>query len=248
MAERVVTACLIIIGNEILSGRTQDKNLAHIAEKLNQYGVRLTEARVIPDVADTIVSTLNEVRRRFDYVLTTGGIGPTHDDITSQCVSAAFGLEHALHPEAHRILLDYYGEDDLNKARLRMAMTPKGARLIENPISGAPGFQVENVFILAGVPRVMREMLDGLEGRLEGGLPRRSRSVTVYLPESILAGGLNVLQHEYPAIEIGSYPFHEEGRFGSRLVLTGTDERELDIVAGRLDILLDELQGERSRR
>jgi molybdenum cofactor synthesis domain-containing protein len=245
MAERVVTACLIIIGNEILSGRTQDKNLGHIAAKLNGWGIRLTEARIVPDIADTIISTLNEVRRRFDYVLTTGGIGPTHDDITSQCVSAAFGLEHDLHPEAQRTLLDYYGEGHLNEARLRMAMTPKGARLIENPISGAPGFQVENVFVLAGVPRVMQAMLDGLGGRLEGGLPRLSRTVTVYLPEGVLASGLDVLQHDHPAVEIGSYPFHEDGRFGSRLVLTGTDGRELDAVAGSLDLLLDELQGER---
>ena len=245
MTERVVTACLIIIGNEILSGRTEDKNLSHIARHLNEWGVRLTEARIVPDLPDRIIRTLNEARRAFDYVFTTGGIGPTHDDITSECVSAAFGRPHGLHPEAHRILVDFYGKERLNEARLRMAMMPEGARIIENSVSGAPGFQIENVFVLAGVPRVMQAMLESLKDRLEGGRPRCSRSVMVYLPEGTLAGGLGTLQKHHPEIEIGSYPFHEDGRFGSRLVLTGTDEAELDAVADRLEQLLDKLQGER---
>jgi molybdenum cofactor synthesis domain-containing protein len=244
MSDRVVSACLLIIGNEILSGRTQDKNLAVIAERLNGWGVRLSEARVIPDVPETIIETLNEVRRRFDYVLTTGGIGPTHDDITSECVARAFGLEHQPHPEATRILEAHYGPGQLNEARRRMTMTPAGARLIENPISAAPGFQVENVFVLAGIPRVMRAMLDGLDGRLTGGSPRRSRSAKVHLPEGVLAAELGRLQDAAPSIEIGSYPFHEEGRYGARVVLSGTDEALLFDVAARLEAVLDRLRGD----
>jgi molybdenum cofactor synthesis domain-containing protein len=244
MTDRVVSACLLIIGNEILSGRTQDKNLAAIAERLNEWGVRLSEARVIPDVAETIIETLNEVRQRFDYVLTTGGIGPTHDDITSECVARAFGLEHRLHPEAKRILEAHYGPGQFNEARQRMAMTPVGARLIENPISAAPGFQIENVFVLAGIPRVMQEMLDGLEGRLVGGEPRRSLSAKVYLPEGRLAADLGRLQDGEPGIEIGSYPFHDQGRYGARVVLSGTDAALLSDVAEKLEVLLDRLQGE----
>ena len=244
MSDRVVSACLLVIGNEILSGRTQDKNLAAIAGQLNEWGIRLSEARVIPDVAETIIETLNEVRRRFDYVFTTGGIGPTHDDITSQCVARAFGLEHCLHPEAQRILEAHYGPDHLNEARLRMAMTPQGARLIENPISAAPGFQLENVFVLAGIPRVMQAMLQSLEGRLAGGEPRRSVTAKVYLPEGVLAADLRQLQESYPSIEIGSYPFHEDGRYGSRLVLSGTDAPMLSSVAEKLEALIARLQGE----
>jgi molybdenum cofactor synthesis domain-containing protein len=244
MSDRVVSACLLIIGNEILSGRTQDKNLAAIAGRLNGWGIRLSEARVIPDVAETIIETLNEVRKRFDYVLTTGGIGPTHDDITSECVARAFGLEHRPHPEATRILEAHYEPGQFNEARRRMAMTPVGARLIENPISAAPGFQIENVIVLAGIPRVMQAMLDGLEGRLVGGEPRRSLSVRVYLPEGRLAAELGRLQEGAPGIEIGSYPFHDQGRYGARVVLSGTDAALLSDVAAKLEAVLDRLRGE----
>ena len=241
MSERTVTACLIVIGNEILSGRTQDANLAYLAKRLNEWGIRLTEARVIPDVEETIVDTVNDVRARFDYVFTTGGIGPTHDDITSECMARAFGLEHGVHPEALALLEAHYEPGELNESRLRMAMTPQGAELITNAVSWAPGFQVENVFVLAGVPRVMQSMLDGLKDRLSGGAAMRSRSLRVELPEGVLARGLGVLQARYPAVEMGSYPFHEEGVFGSRLVLSATDEAQLAEAAEDLEQMARDL-------
>ena len=237
MPERTVTACLIVIGNEILSGRTQDANLSYLARRLNQWGVRLMEARVIPDVEATIVAAINEARAAFDYVFTTGGIGPTHDDITSECVSKAFGLKHGVHPEALALLQANYKPDQLNEARMRMAKTPEGATLITNSVSWAPGFQVENVFVLAGVPRVMQAMLDNLKDRLTGGAPMASRSLRVELPEGLLAEGLGALQDRYPAVEIGSYPFHEEGVFGSRLVLSSTDESLLSTACTELESL-----------
>ena len=241
MPDRTVTACLIIIGNEILSGRTRDANLSYLAKRLNQWGVRLMEARVIPDVEATIIAAINEARTAFDYVFTTGGIGPTHDDITSECVSKAFGLKHGVHPEALALLQANYEPDQLNEARMRMAKTPEGATLITNSVSWAPGFQVENVFVLAGVPRVMQAMLDGLQDRLAGGAPMASRSLRVELPEGLLAEGLGALQDRFPAVEIGSYPFHEEGVFGSRLVLSSTDETVLSEACVELEALALEL-------
>ncbi len=236
-----VTACLIIIGNEILSGRTQDANLAYIAKRLNEWGIRLTETRVVPDIEATIVETLNEVRQRFDYVFTTGGIGPTHDDITSECVAKAFGLEHGIHPEALALMEGRYAPGDLNEARLRMAKTPKGAILITNPISWAPGFQVENVFVMAGVPRVMQAMLDGLQDRLKGGDPMLSRSLRVELPEGVLANGLGELQDRYPQAEFGSYPFHEAATFGARLVISTTDATIMTEASAALEAMAREL-------
>ena len=229
MSERTVTACLIIIGNEILSGRTQDANLAYLAKRLNEWGIRLTEARVIPDAEETIVATVNEVRAKFDYVFTTGGIGPTHDDITSECMAKAFGLKHGVHPEARALLEAHYEPGELNESRLRMAMTPEGAQLITNAVSWAPGFQVENVFVLAGVPKVMQSMLDGLRERLSGGAAMRSCALRVELPEGVLAQGLRVLQARYPAVEMGSYPFHEDSvldlknMLGADRMLLGSD-------------------------
>ncbi len=222
---RKVTACLIIIGNEILSGRTKDANLAYLATWLNdQCGIQLAEARVIPDVEDTIVSTVNEVRARFDYVFTTGGIGPTHDDITAESVARAFGVPWELHPEAHEILKEYYGPEGLTSARARMACTPRGAKLVENPISKAPGFQMENVFVLAGIPQIMQVMLDSLRHRLTGGLPVRSRSVLLHLPESQIATGLREMQNRNPAADIGSYPFYRQGKGGTSIVIRSTDD------------------------
>lgn len=234
MGEKVVTACLLIIGNEILSGRTQDKNLATIAKRLNDWGIRLAEARAIADSEATIVETLNEVRRRFDYVITTGGIGPTHDDITAASVAKAFGLPHVVHPEAKAILENFYEPGQLNEARMRMATTPEGAILVPNPVSSAPGFQVENVFVLAGIPRVMEAMLESLEGRLTGGTPRRSRALKVYLPEGRMAANLGQLQARFPDVEIGSYPFHEGTRYGARLLLTAADPVRLAVAAEAL--------------
>lgn len=242
-AGRTVTACLLIIGNEILSGRTQDKNLAFIGQRLNDLGIRLMEVRVVPDVEAVIVATLNEVRRRFDYVFTTGGIGPTHDDITAECVAKAFDRPLIVNPEARAILAAHYRSvgGELTEARLRMARTPEGAELIENPVSKAPGFQVENVFVMAGIPAIMQAMFASLTHRLAGGQPLRSRSVKVEMGESFVAEGLGGLQARYPEVEIGSYPFSRDGVFGTRLVLRATDAALLDKAAGELDALLAEL-------
>lgn len=230
-----VSACALIIGNEILSGRTQDANLAYLGKRLNDAGIRLMEARVIPDVEATIVATVNEVRERFTYVFTTGGIGPTHDDITAACVAKAFGVPLILNPEARALLEAHYPPGHLNEARLRMAHTPEGARLIENPISIAPGFQIGNVFVLAGIPRIMQVMLDGVLPRLSGGDPLLSRSLTVEMPEGKVAKDLGALQAAYPDVEMGSYPYTREGRFGTRLVLRSTDPARLIEAAERLD-------------
>jgi molybdenum cofactor synthesis domain-containing protein len=220
---KTVTACVLIIGNEILSGRTRDENLAFLAEQLNEAGVRLMEARVIPDVRDTIIDTVNAVRVQFDYVFTTGGIGPTHDDITSECVAAAFGLPLVRHPEAVRRMQQHYPPGGLNEARLRMANTPEGATLIDNPISIAPGFQIGNVFVLAGVPSIMRVMFEGVKHRLSGGLPMRSRTVTSGLTEGAMAADLSAIQDRFEDVEIGSYPFFRMGRPGTAIVLRATD-------------------------
>ncbi len=241
MTEKIVTACVLIIGNEILSGRTRDANLAYLGARLNELGVRLMEARVIPDRVEVIVETLNDVRRRFDYVLTTGGIGPTHDDITAECVARAFGVPLIEHPEARAILEDHYGPDELNEARLRMAKTPEGASLIENPVSKAPGFQIGNVFVMAGIPSIMKAMFESLRHRLTGGHPLLSKAVVAALPESYLAPGLGDIQTRYPDIEIGSYPFYRMGVFGVRLVLRAAQTEPLEAAAGEVRALVRQL-------
>lgn len=223
--DRTVTACLIIIGNEILSGRTKDANLAYLAKWLNEeVGIQMREARVIPDIEDTIVDTVNECRENFDYVFTTGGIGPTHDDITTEAVAKAFGMKHDLLPEAHEVLKEYYGPEGLTSARARMAHGPVGATLIDNPISKAPGFQVENVFIMAGIPQIMQVMCDSLKHSLTGGKPVRSRSVRTELPESRIAKVLTELDQQYDNVDIGSYPFYTNGKAGTSLVVRTTEE------------------------
>lgn len=236
-----VTACLLIIGSEILSGRTQDKNVAFIGQRLNDLGIRLMEVRVLPDVEAVIVEGLNEVRRRFDYVFTTGGIGPTHDDITADCVAKAFGRALIVNPEARAILEAHYEPGQLTEARLRMARTPEGAQLIENPVSKAPGFQVENVFVMAGIPTIMQAMFASLQHRLVGGEPLRSRTVSVEMGESFVADGLARVQESYAEVEIGSYPFNRNGTFGTRLVLRAVDDGLLDAAAAELETLLVEL-------
>ena len=241
MADGTVTACLLIIGNEILSGRTQDKNLAYIGEQLNELGVRLMEVRVIPDIEAVIVRTLNEVRPAFDYVFTTGGIGPTHDDITADCVAKAFGVPLIVNPDALAILEAHYKPGELNEARLRMARTPEGASLIENPVSKAPAFQMGNVFVMAGIPVIMQAMFQSLRHRLAGGAPLRSRTVTVPLGEGSLAEPLAVVQERFADVEIGSYPFTRDGRFAVRLVLRSTDEARLERVAAAVDGLIEDL-------
>jgi molybdenum cofactor synthesis domain-containing protein len=244
-AEKIVTACLLIIGNEILSGRTQDANLAYIAKGLGGVGVRLREVRVIPDIAETIIATVNEVRAEFDYVFTTGGIGPTHDDITAECVARAFGVPLVLDAEARRRLaMNYANPADLNAARLRMAHVPEGASLIDNPVSRAPGFAIGNVFVLAGIPRVMQAMFDGMKHRLAGGAPVLSRTVSCRLPEGVLAAGLAAVQQRHPELDIGSYPSYRQGGPAVALVLRGTDAARLAAAAGEVAALIRSLGGE----
>jgi len=241
---KIVTACILIIGNEILSGRTQDANLAFLAQGLNEIGIRLREARVIPDDSDVIAATVNEVRRTFDYVFTTGGIGPTHDDITAQCVADAFGVALIVHPEAKRLLETHYPPGHLNEARLRMAMVPEGAVLLPNPISRAPGFQIGNVFVLPGVPSIMQGIFEQLKHRLVGGERMLSRSVSCQLAEGTLAKDLGALQTRYPDLEIGSYPYFRRGDFGVTLVLRGVDRTRLAEATEELKALIHALGGD----
>jgi molybdenum cofactor synthesis domain-containing protein len=225
--ERIVTACVLIIGNEILSGRTQDANLAYLATGLNEVGVTLREARVIPDIEATIIATVNELRAKYDYVFTTGGIGPTHDDITSECVAKAFGVKWTVHPEAHRHFLNFYRPGELNEARMRMAHTPEGAALVYNPVSRAPGFRMGNVYVFAGIPRVMQGMFDSIKGELKGGKPMLSRTIATSLAEGVLAKGLGEIQGRFADVDIGSYPIMRRGTFGVNLVLRARDVARL---------------------
>ena len=241
---KIVTAAILLIGNEILSGRTKDANLNYLATELNAIGVRLLEARVVPDVPEAIIKAVNELRAAYDYVFTTGGIGPTHDDITSECVAKAFGVPLIKDPRAVRLLTNHYGEANLTEARLRMAHVPEGATLVENPVSTAPGFQVGNVFVLAGVPSVCRAMFDGLKGRLKTGDKVLSVTVSGHVGEGIIAKGLGQLQERYPQLEIGSYPFFRQSRFGASFVLRGTDEAALKNAAADLRTLIRSLGAE----
>jgi molybdenum cofactor synthesis domain-containing protein len=242
---KIVTAALIIIGDEILSGRTADVNLRYIAGRLNSLGVRLAEARVVADKQDAIVAALNECRARYDYVMTTGGIGPTHDDITAAAVAAAFDRPLIRHPEIVAILENAYrGSDmELNEARLSMADTPEGATLIDNPVSGAPGWQIENVFVFAGVPKIMQAMFESMTHRLTGGEPLRERSIVVDIGEGALASALSDIQDRHPNLSIGSYPYYRGGAFGVKLVLRGTDDAELDTAAEEVIAALQDLGG-----
>lgn len=234
MPNSATSACVLIIGNEILSGRTQDANLNHIALTLNEWGVQVREARVVPDVAAIIVDTLNEVRARFDYVLTTGGIGPTHDDITAVCIARAFDRPIVIHPDIEAVIRSRPAEPEIMAARMLMARVPEGATLIDNPTGGPQGFQIENVFVMAGIPAVMRAMLSTLADRLRGHAPVRTRNVTVHAGESTIAGPLGELQRAHPDVDIGSYPFFREGVYGTTLVLRSPDEARLDTVRAAL--------------
>jgi molybdenum cofactor synthesis domain-containing protein len=219
-----VTACLIIIGNEILSGRTQDTNLKHLALSLNELGVKLVHVRVIPDEESIIVETVNECRGSFDNVFTTGGIGPTHDDITADCIGLAFQKKLIINQEIKEIIERREAPPEVMETRMRMARIPEGATLIQNPTGGPHGFQVENVFVLAGVPMVMQAMLSTItKERLGGGEPTRSLTVGAYLSEGQIGKKLGMIQEKHPDIDLGSYPFYNEDGYGTNLVMRGTD-------------------------
>jgi molybdenum cofactor synthesis domain-containing protein len=223
-AERIWTAALLVIGDEILSGRTQDKNVAQVAAWLNVQGIRLAEVRVVGDREDAIVEAVNALRARNDYLFTTGGIGPTHDDITVDAVAAALGVGVEIHPEARAILERYYeSRGGLNAARLRMARVPVGAELIPNRMSGAPGIQIGNVFLMAGVPSITAGMLDALTGTLEGGQPVLSETVGCWVAESEIADLLRETERVHEGTAIGSYPFFRDGRVGANFVIRATD-------------------------
>jgi molybdenum cofactor synthesis domain-containing protein len=221
MTEKIYRAALVIIGNEILSGRTQDKNLAYLAKWLNQQGIRLHQVRVVADETDEIVEAVNAARARYDYVFTTGGIGPTHDDITVDAISAAFGVQTVMHPKAEQALRAYY-QERISDARLRMARVPDGAELIENAVSAAPGIKKENVYIMAGIPSVMQGMLASLEGKLEGGAPVVSETVSAYVAESSVADLLSQIETNFPGVLVGSYPVWRGNRVGANFVVSSS--------------------------
>jgi len=238
--ERIWTAGLVIIGDEILSGRTQDRNIAQVATWLNLQGIRLAEVRVVPDVEEKIVEAVNALRSANDYLFTTGGIGPTHDDITVDAIAKALGVDAVVHPKARAILEAYYADKGgLSEARLRMARVPAGAELIENRLSGAPGIRAGNVFILAGVPHIATLMLEALSGTIPGGRPLLSRTVGCWVPESEVAVLLAETEKAHEGCQIGSYPFFREGRVGASFVIRSTSQEALDgcftDLVGRLE-------------
>ena len=233
-----VTAGLVVIGEEILSGRTQDANISYIAAHLGKIGIALREVRIVPDLEPEIVAAVNALRVSFTYVFTTGGIGPTHDDITTDAIAKAFDVSVAVDPRAVEAMRKGYKDADLTPVRLRMARIPDGAELIDNPISKAPGFMIGNVIVMAGVPRIMQVMLDSVTSRLRTGRRMLSRSVRIDVPEGDAAPGLAELQHAHPEVQIGSYPFFERGRLGTYVVLRSVDQDALASAHASLWVLI----------
>ncbi|MDC0609025.1 competence/damage-inducible protein A [Candidatus Pelagibacter ubique] len=221
-------AAILIIGNEILSGRTQDTNTSTIAQWLNSIGVKVNEVRVIPDIENTIIETVNHLRKVNNYVFTTGGIGPTHDDITAQSISKAFNLEYEIHKEAFKILESYYKVGEFNEGRQKMVWMPRNANLILNPTSGAPGFYIENVFCLPGVPSILKSMLGGLKNKIVGGDPILSHTISLKTVESEIANSLTNVQDNNKDVEIGSYPFFHAGKLGVSIVIRSEDQLKID--------------------
>ncbi len=242
MSHRIYTAGLSIIGDEILSGRTHDKNIAQVASWLQVQGIRLAEVRVVPDIEDRIVEAFTALRAANDYLFTTGGIGPTHDDITVDAVAKALGVAVVVHPDARAILERYYADKGgLNEARLRMARVPEGAELIPNRKSGAPGIRIGDIFLMAGVPHITAGMLDALTGELEGGAPLLAETLGGYIPESEVSDLLREVELAHDNCQIGSYPFFREGRVGANFVIRSTDADALQNCADRLSQELTDL-------
>ena len=223
-----VNAAILIIGNEILSGRTQDSNTSTLALWLNSIGVKVREVRVIPDIEQTIIETVNELRKNNNYVFTTGGIGPTHDDITAESISKAFGLKYEIHDKGYKILEAYYKKGEFNEGRQKMVWMPKNAKLILNPTSGAPGFSVENVFCLPGVPSILKAMLGGLKNDIVGGKPIISHTINLRTVESEIAKSLTSVQNQNKEVEIGSYPFFQSGKLGVSIVMRSEEQSKID--------------------
>jgi len=229
-----VNAAILIIGNEILSGRTQDTNTSTLAKWLNSIGVQITEVRIIRDIDKEIINTLNFLRTNNDYVFTTGGIGPTHDDITAQSVAKAFGVNYEVHKEAYKILEAYYKPGEFNEGRQKMVWMPKNAKLILNPTSGAPGFNIENVFCLPGVPSILKSMLGGLKNDIVGGKPILSHTISLRTVESEIANSLTKVQDKNKDVEIGSYPFFQAGKLGVSIVIRSEDQSKIDICNSQI--------------
>jgi len=228
-ANKKVNAAIIVIGNEILSGRTQDVNIGSLSKWLNGLGVKVEEARVITDEENKIIKTIHELRKKFNYIFTTGGIGPTHDDITSRSIAKAFNLSYGYHKEAYAILEKYYGKNKFSEGRKKMAMLPNKASLILNPSSGAPGFIVKNVFCLPGVPSILKSMLGGLNDKIKGGKKILSRTISVQTVESEIAKSLEDVQNQFKKVEIGSYPFFRLGKIGVSIVIRSTEKSKVDV-------------------
>jgi len=224
-ANKKVNAAIIIIGNEILSGRTQDVNLINLSKWLNELGVKVEEVRIVPDNEIAIIHTVNFLRKRFNYIFTTGGIGPTHDDITSKSIAKAFKLKYGKHKEAYKLLENYYGFKNFNRGRKKMAMLPTKASLILNPSSGAPGFIVDNVYCLPGVPSILKSMLEGLKNKIIGGKKIYSETISINTVESEIATPLEKVQNQYNDAEIGSYPFFKQGKIGVSIVIRSSEKK-----------------------
>lgn len=240
MSDRIWTAAVIVIGDEILSGRIQDKNVAQIATWLNVQGIRLREVRVVPDVQDAIVEAVNILRARNDYLFTTGGIGPTHDDITADCVAKAFGVSIDVDPRARAMLLEHIKLEDLNEARLRMARIPAGAELVPNPVSKAPGFWIGNVIVMAGVPTIMQAMLDQVAPKLNTGVRMLSETVRADAREGDVGGPLRLIAERHPEVSIGSYPFMgEDGRPNTNLVVRARDPEKLAAALAEVQAMVE---------
>ena len=227
--KKVITAGIIIIGNEVLSGRTKDINTSTLAKWLNSLGIEVKEVRVIPDNETTIIETVNILRKTFNYIFTTGGIGPTHDDITSESISKAFKIEYGFHKEAYSILEKYYRPGEFNEGRQKMAKMPITSKLILNPTSGAPGFYIENVFCLPGVPSILQSMIGGLSNILIGGNPILNLTISLRTVESEIAKSITEIQNKNKDVEIGSYPFFRAGKLGVSIVLRSTNQKKIDL-------------------
>ena len=224
----IANAAIIVIGNEILSGRTQDINVSFLCKWLNDLGVRVTEVRIIEDNEDSIVKNVNELKNKFKYIFTTGGIGPTHDDITSKSIAKAFNIKYDFHKEAYEILEKYYTPEKFNEGRKKMAKIPENAKLIYNPSSGAPGFIVKNVFCLPGVPSILKSMTEGLKDKIIGGKKILSKTISVQTVESEIAKSLGTVQDDFKNVEIGSYPFFRLGKIGVSIVIRSTEKKQID--------------------
>ena len=228
MNNKTIQASIIIIGNEILSGRTKDTNTSTLAIWLNSIGVKVSEVRVIPDIEEMIINTVNSLRKKYDYVFTSGGIGPTHDDITASSISKAFGKKYQIHKEAFKILESYYKPGEFNEGRQKMVWMPEDAKLILNPTSGAPGFFIENVFCLPGVPSILNSMLGSLKNNIVGGEPIKSHTISLKTVESEIANSLTKVQKAFSDVEIGSYPFFQAGKLGVSIVIRSANQSKID--------------------